>query len=67
MDYEDYGVRPAIVMGCAAGLTLKDHGRQRTLKGLSRDQHGRWPTDDRRGCGAQADLLRSMPCHDLFW
>ncbi len=27
-------VRPAIVMVSAVGLALKDHGRDRTLKGL---------------------------------
>ena len=34
----------------AAGLALKDHGRDRPLKGLP-------------GLNAQADLLRSGPCH----
>ncbi len=28
------GVRPTIVMAPAVGLALKDHGRDRTLKGL---------------------------------
>ena len=39
-----YWVRPVIVMAPAVGLTLKGHGRDRTLNGLaaaSRDRHGR--------------------------
>ncbi len=31
---QDDGVRPAIVLAPAVGLTLKGHGRDRTLKGL---------------------------------
>ena len=38
----------AMVMVGAAGLLLKAHGRDQTLKGLARDQHGYCPTSGRR-------------------
>ncbi len=54
-----------IVMVGAAGLALKDHGRDQTLKGLSAPSAVVAPLMDgaRR---AYADRARSVACHDLF-